>query len=296
MQKNGIHFHGIYSSLTAEEFDQIIEIVKQLKRTFERSHHLLMLTIYLPTKFVARPQQLSILSRYVDYISVVPKPIIAKNFKGALFDINISSIQEKIGKFVDSGVAQDKTLMFLSTYGILLQKGDAEVLEDFVAYNEICLMIAEGGWREWNGRGMTFFHNNATQMTILLVSTRTIANQVRFAMQKGLIGFYVNNVLNDDFTRNCGVDADTFDDFHSQGDHPFYDKIPTQKDTTFPILRTISTAMKVTLDEIEKETALQLAQNSSTENQNEIGKGAAAKMVFNTACVCLLISAITIQF
>jgi len=86
------------------------------------------------------------------------------------------------------------------------------------------------------------FSNNIE--TIVTDNSRTMANKVRFAIQRGLGGVAAIDITLDDFIGNCNIDSDTFDDF--KGDI----SLDVTEHIDFSLLRVINKAIDVTLDEL----------------------------------------------
>lgn len=81
--------------------------------------------------------------------------------------------------------------------------------------------------------------------------SRSIANQVRFAMKRHFGGVSASIVSNDDVYGTCGLDTDTWDDF----------KVPDgmgsmlkRTNAKFPLLKTINEAITLSLDEMKYQT------------------------------------------
>ena len=108
--------------------------------------------------------------------------------------------------------------------------------------------------KEWDGSSseiLARYRNEDVTNVVTYDSSRSIANKVRYAMQKNLGGIACWDICMDDFLGDCPTDTDTFMDFTTTpGDQL---EIPTRKQKDYPLLRTINEAISVTMKEIRQE-------------------------------------------
>ena len=95
-------------------------------------------------------------------------------------------------------------------------------------------------------------------------SPRSIANKVRYAVQKGLLGVMVWSIDTDDFQGDCdsSLNEDRFSDFRTQPKVKL--NLPKLEKNTYPLLRTLNDAIVLSLDEMNQE------QNKEIDRENEI--------------------------
>lgn len=96
-------------------------------------------------------------------------------------------------------------------------------------------------------------------------SPRSIANKVRYAVQKGLLGVMVWSIDTDDFQGDCdnALNEDRFSDFRTKPQVKLsFPKLASK--TTYPLLRTLNDAIVLSLDEMNQE------QNNNLDKENEI--------------------------
>lgn len=99
-------------------------------------------------------------------------------------------------------------------------------------------------------------------------SPRSIANKVRYAVQKGLGGVMVWSVDTDDFQGDCDekLNEDRFSDFRTQPKVKL--NLPKLTTRTYPLLRTLNDAIVLTLDEMSQEQSDN--DNNINDKDNEI--------------------------
>lgn len=95
-------------------------------------------------------------------------------------------------------------------------------------------------------------------------SPRSIANKVRYAIQKGLVGVMVWSVDTDDFQGDCdpALNDDRFSDFRTKPQVKL--SFPKLASNTYPLLRTLNDAIVLSLDEMNQE------HNNEADKENEI--------------------------
>lgn len=128
---------------------------------------------------------------------------------------------------------------------------------DKMAYGEFCESLSsrkceksfdtEIGMTTVKGRD-ELLHND---FVFSYASSRSVANQVRFAMKRHFGGFIISTLEDDDFLGMCHLDADAFEDFKADG--VVFD-FPNRSDATFPLLRTINESIVLTLDEMQQQS------------------------------------------
>lgn len=102
-------------------------------------------------------------------------------------------------------------------------------------------------------------------------SPRSIANKVRYAVQKGIGGLMVWSIDTDDFQGDCdeSLNEDRFSDFRTKPKVKL--NFPKSTIKTYPLLRTLNDAIVISLDEINQE------QNNEMDKENEIDSNEVTK-------------------
>lgn len=102
-------------------------------------------------------------------------------------------------------------------------------------------------------------------------SPRSIANKVRYAIQKGLGGLMVWSIDTDDFQGDCddALNEDRFNDFRTKPKVKL--NFPKTTSKTYPLLRTLNDAIALSLDEMTQE------ENIVIDKENEIDSNESTK-------------------
>lgn len=169
----------------------------------------------------------------------------------------------------------------------------------FMGFNEICELLSDSasGWNtSWDGatsQAIARFKDVAKNETRVAVydSPRTVVNKVHYAMVNNLAGAMVWSIDTDDFRGSCKSDEDirdTFIDLIETARHGAGMTLPIPKriNTNYPLLRTISEAILVSIEHSR-------AANEEGDENNEIphgdaeepGKGTAAKSAIGIGAI-----------
>lgn len=154
----------------------------------------------------------------------------------------------------------------------------------FMGFNEICLLTSrastpwQSSWSSDLNQAVIKHKNDFNGETRVVVydSSRSIANKVRFAVQKNLAGSMVWSIDTDDFLGDCDVEGDTFADFKSNRGIKF--DFPKRFNHNYPLLRTINEATVLALSELEQENEIkeQDKENEIPHGPESDGKGGAS--------------------
>ena len=102
-------------------------------------------------------------------------------------------------------------------------------------------------------------------------SPRSIANKVRYAVQKGLGGVMVWSIDTDDFQGDCddSLNVDRFNDFRTKPKVKL--NFPKMTSKTYPLLRTLNDAIVLSIDEMKQEENIVIDKENEIDS-NEITK------------------------
>lgn len=153
----------------------------------------------------------------------------------------------------------------------------------FLGYNEICQMVYEkdSGWLvTWNTSISQVIARSPAPVgaeftkVVTFDNTRSIANKIKFAMEKGLAGAMVWSIDTDDFLGKCQTELDTFADYNSAHTNTNF-LSAKQENLTYPLLRTINEATILALNEVKiKNTQTNIdEENEITEDDKAEKKG-----------------------
>lgn len=307
--------HFTYRGGEPYDKENFVLLVKELRESF-RPHKLLLTSAFGASKAVIdQGYDIRQLSKYLDFLHIMcydyggawDKRITAN---APLKDKGINSITFTIDYLIKLGASPSKIVMGIPFYGrTFITKNNNGNFEDasndvgfqgvytrengFMGYNEICNLITDksSGWtRFWDderNQAMAKFKNEelGEMRVVVFDSTRSVANKMRYAMQRGLGGAMVWSIDTDDFLGDCSTDIDTFADFKPGPGVTL--TIPKRYNANYPLLRTINEGIVISLDEITLESEIK-----EKEKENEIlhgkdEKGAASRSLlsFSTAVI-----------
>lgn len=132
--------------------------------------------------------------------------------------------------------------------------------DGFLGYNEICNILSNktSGWTTtWDAKTSQMLARSERDVFSGLVqvvtfdNARSIANKVKFSVEKKLAGTMIWSVDTDDFRGSCVPENDIYADYkylQSNG-HPI---MPKRVNSNYPLLRTINEATTLALEEVEQ--------------------------------------------
>lgn len=130
--------------------------------------------------------------------------------------------------------------------------------DGFLGYNEICQILKNktSGWTTmWDpetsqvvARSEKDVFNGLVQV-VTFDNSRSIANKVKFAMDRNLAGIMVWSIDTDDFLGECEIEEDVYEDFRHLKHSGL--RLPTRLHNNYPLLRTINEAMPLAIEEIK---------------------------------------------
>lgn len=272
-----------------------VSLVKELRDSFRPYKLLLTSAFGASKKVIDEGYDIPQLSKYLDYLHIMcydyggawDKRITAN---APLQNNNNLDVETSIKYLIKLGASPSKIVLGLPFYGrtfITPHEGNfGDASNDngfqgnftrengFMGYNEICLLSSRAStpWHSsWNGelnQAVIKHKNDFNSETRVVVydSSRSIANKVRFAMQKKLAGSMVWSIDTDDFLGDCDFEGETFADFKSNRGITF--NFPKRFNQNYPLLRTINEATVLALSEIEQENEI-----NEKDKENEIPHG-----------------------
>lgn len=282
-------FLNIFSFLLSSEKDKVFNILKEVRERLKKEN--ITLTSSFALTLDERPFDKSDFLKYsqqFDYIQykelVVDEKFQKFPFEHMLSEVNPSSVQNKILKFIAWGVAPSKILMAVD-FGGPVAIGEAKNI-DYFNYCSICDMMMHD-----KSPKMLHSYDNSSGLATLDViddenikyhiyysTSRIIANHMRFAVQNKLAGILGDLLQNDDVTGGCFVDTDTFDDFKTAEGIKL--KIPEGKKGS-SLMRTINEALVVSVEEVSQMNKVQtiLTQNFATQGNSTVDSQETASFV-----------------
>ncbi|CAG9797990.1 unnamed protein product [Chironomus riparius] len=248
---------------TAADKENLSHLLREISEVYRQQNLYLSATLRTKDWIVSSAYDIEEVSKHVDAIYMITFEYASSwdmkiGYPAALkSNLQGDNIDSAVNFFIDQKVPKNKMII-----GIMLQAqtyttdtngliGDDCEQEGFpgpiiqssvlVGYNEICLMESQKEWTyefdkvasQMIGR----FKENGITHVAIYDTPRSVANKVKYTMEKDLLGVWAWSIDTDDFRGNCPIDTSTYTDF--RGLRP---KLTTKKD--FPLLRTINDVIK----------------------------------------------------
>ena len=241
-----------------------------LKEKFVQSNLMLTMTFVVSENFEYEYYNLSNLSACVDFISFefdFKRTEGVYRIDNALDLLDTWYVQNNVEKLLESGVPADKIVIGIHFVGpafTIAPRAKSE-FRGVHKYGSVCKAQSTqpDQWEKLTPISrLSILKKRSHNLTIVMESSRSIANKVRFAMKSGLAGIAPIHIASDDYEGKCRVDDDTFDDYSDvTEDIVFLER----KEIDFPLIRTINEAIDVTLDEMAQEKKLPKFQKEAVE-------------------------------
>lgn len=130
--------------------------------------------------------------------------------------------------------------------------------DGFLGYNEICHILKNktSGWTTmWDPEtSQALAHSEKDVFTGLVQvvtfdNSRSIANKVKFAIDRKLGGIMVWSIDTDDFLGDCEPEEDVYEDYRHLKHSGL--RLPSRLHNNYPLLRTINEAIPLAIEEIK---------------------------------------------
>jgi len=248
---------------TTADKENLSHLLEEIYKVYREQNLYLSVTLRTRDWIVRSAYDLEEIAKHVDAINMITFDYSSSWDKKIGYPAAIKTsfqdddIDSSVNSFLDQKVPKNKLIM-----GIILQAqtfkthtdgyiGDeceregfpGSIMENsvYVGYNEICRMKSQKQWTyefdkvasQMIGR----FKENGTTHVAVYDTSRSVANKVKYAMEKGLLGVWAWSIDTDDFRGECSIDNTTYADF--KGSSP---KLSTEKE--FSLLRTMNDVMK----------------------------------------------------
>lgn len=240
-----------------EDFHEIVKFMRVLKLKFKRSGLELTVSFHVSQYFLGHGYDFHALSETVEFVTFNP----TYNTDKDDYSIEDAETDRAVVKNVElliklMGVPVSKMLIGLHFEGSSFNrntKDDDEgsgKFDKMLNYNDICHAVSEIDWvgsydKYYN---MAYVKNYTNGETIVFESVRSYVNQMRYAMHEDLAGAFTGLLNDDNYLGNC-----------EPIDEPFRDlfminikraNLTEWEDDTFPLLKIVNDAIKVSLFEI----------------------------------------------
>jgi len=258
--------------------ENFVALTKELRQEFDKHGLLLTSAIGAAKNVIDQAYDIRQLSRYLDFLHIMCYDYGGSWDKKVSYNApltapgdNVLSVQFTIDYLLRLGAPPEKLVMGLPFYGRTFKTpsdgnlGDATdgtafqgplTREDgFLGYNEICNMLSNdsAGWTTvWDGEtSQVLAKSERDPLTgfvnvVTFDNSRSIANKIKFALERRLGGLMIWSVDTDDFLGECDRSDDTYADYK-------YITVPRRSNKNYPLLRTINEAIPLAKEELLKE-------------------------------------------
>lgn len=256
--------------------ENILSLLKDLKKSFEHRNLILTATFIAENKKFSQTIDVNTLSKYLDFLHFMTKFNYVETWPGSyrVQDVmkirSLENLKDCVDGLINLGVPADKIVIGiqfigLSFHSILDLPPNLATFRRAMPFNDVChlltstdqktkwdkfydaefgVTIAQDESKSWRGilNNIPFIR---PRDVIVFESGRSIANKIKFALNRKLAGAMAGPIDMDDYRGNCGLDEDAFTDYNLGGTL----NIPNHHNITQPLLKTISFAFGVALFE-----------------------------------------------
>ncbi|XP_050334459.1 probable chitinase 2 isoform X1 [Bactrocera neohumeralis] len=266
-----------------QDRENFVQLTKELRDEFDNYGLLLTSAIGAAKNVIDQAYDVRQISRYLDYLHIMCydyhgswDKLVGYNAPLRAPEGDVLSVEFTIDYLLKMGAPPNKIVIGLPFYGRTFRTprdGNAGDVTDgtafqgpftredgFLGYNEICNILSNktSGWTTtWDAKTSQMLARSERDVFSGLVqvvtydSARSIANKVKFAVEKKLAGTMIWSIDTDDFRGSCAPEDDIYADYkylQSNG-HAI---MPKRINSNYPLLRTINEATTLALDEVEQ--------------------------------------------
>lgn len=228
-----------------------------MKKAFQKHNLLLTSSFIVEANDLATEQEFYKCFQYFDFIHILQPPIFGNEFSRAiqyaLGELDSINIQQNIDHLIDSIMAwkipPTRIVLGLNFCGPWLSNDTEEItphtpIAGYITYNDICDVMERSP--EYK---ISHDHTNELMLLkdhknqfIIYRNTRSMANLVKFAVERNLAGIFAYTIEWDNFEENCKTDDDTFHDFKGVHNRKIEGK--------YIMMQTISEALSLAVQEV----------------------------------------------
>lgn len=274
---NGMHFHWEYPANRGgarEDKENFPLLLRDIKEVFDRENLYLTAMVKTWHDIVRGAYDLRSVAQHVDKVLMVTFDMAGRwdnkvGYAAPLDGAGQINVKKRVDFFTVEGVPASKMVIGIPFYGrtfISENEGDIGMPSEwsfagpfykeigFLGYNEFCHMQKEQKFETRYdvraSQGLSKFVKDGKTHVVTYDTPRTVANKMKFVVDKKLAGAWVWFVSGDDLHGECEPDATRFADYPP-------DLLPTQTSTPrdFPLLRTINEALEILLPGIHGKKA-----------------------------------------
>ncbi|XP_061399647.1 probable chitinase 2 [Musca vetustissima] len=261
--------------------ENFVLLCKELREQFQPHNLLLTSAIGAAKNVIDQAYDVRQISRYLDFLHIMCYDYHGSWDRKVGYNAPLTapqgdalSVQYTIDYLLKLGAPPEKIVMGVPFYGRTFKTPfDGNIDDDtdgtafqgpytredgFLGYNEICQILKNktSGWTTmWDpetsqvvARSEKDVFNGLVQV-VTFDNSRSIANKVRFAMDRNLAGVMVWSIDTDDFLGECEIEEDIYEDYRHLKHSGL--RLPTRLHNNYPLLRTINEAMPLAIEEIK---------------------------------------------
>lgn len=262
---DGLHFHWEHPAhrggVTSDK-QNFVHLLKELNEVYKPENLYLSAFLRTPTHIVEKAYDVKNIAKFVDAVLMMTFDLGGSWNRRVGFNAPINgnsedTVDSRVEYFKSLGVPAEKIILGIPFFGrtFVTQNegniGDATtnnfgfagpfVKENgFLGFNEICRLRKEGNWEVTfdtkASEAIGKFTKDGQKHVVTFDSPRSVANKVKYAMEKNLGGVWAWFVDTDDFRGDCKSDLTVFADFPQAAMAP-------RTESDHPLLRTINDAM-----------------------------------------------------
>ncbi|XP_053955839.1 probable chitinase 2 [Anastrepha ludens] len=264
-----------------QDRENFVQFTKELRDEFDKYNLLLTSAIGAGKNVIDQAYDVRQISRYLDYLHIMCYDYHGSWDKQVGYNSPLTapegdSVAFSIDYLLKLGAPPNKIVLGLPFYGRTFKtprdgnvgdvtdgtafQGPFTREDGFLGYNEICSMLSNktSGWSTtWDAKTSQMLARSERDVFSGLVqvvafdNARSIANKVKFAVEKKLAGTMIWSIDTDDFRGVCDPEENIYADYkylQSNG----YAIMPKRINSNYPLLRTINEATTLALEEIEQ--------------------------------------------
>lgn len=258
------------SELYTVDKENILSLLKELKKSFEQRNLMLTATFIAENKKFTQTIDVNTMSKYLDFLHYMPTYSYVETWPGSyrvqdIMEIrSLENLKDSIDSLINLGLPAEKIVIGiqfigLSFHSILDLPPNMATFRRPMPFNEVCRLLTSTDqkikWKTFydDEFGLTIAKDESKSWrgflrprdVIVYESSRAIANKIKFVLNRKLAGAGAFGIDMDDYRGNCGLDEDAFVDYNLSGTL----NIPNHHNITQPLLKTISFAFSVALFE-----------------------------------------------
>lgn len=238
---DGLHFHWeqpAHRGGAREDKENFPLLLRDIKEVYKKQNLYLSAFVRVTSDIVTKAYDLANIVQNVDALLMMTFDMAGYwnekvAFPAALRGNGENTLESRVDFFISQGVPSDKIILGLPFFGRTFVTENEGNIGDkctdgfagpfyrengFLGYNELCFMKTQHAFQttfdvEASQAISKFRKENGLTHVVTYDTPRSVANKIKFMVEKQLGGVWTWFVSSDDFRRECEADATTFADF-----------------------------------------------------------------------------------